>query len=113
MAVKIPDPLKRRHVLESPPEGAKALAVAEAYLEQGRRLEALLFLKYADAQDRLDAIYEEGIAEGDAFLVRECAAVMEREIDGREWRRVAEAAASLGKEFYAADAARQADRLGA
>lgn len=113
MAVKIPDPLKRRHLLESPPEGAKALAIAEAYLEEDRRLEALLFLKHAGATDRIEAILEEGIAEGDVFLVRESALLLDREMDGREWRRVAEAASAHGRDAYAADAIRQAERLGA
>ena len=113
MAVKIPDPLKRRHVLESPPEGAKALALAEAYLEQGRRLEALVFLKHAGADDRLEAILEEGIAEGDAFLVRETCAALGRDVTGSLWRRLADAAASLGKDAYAAEAVRHAERLGA
>jgi hypothetical protein len=36
----IPDPLKRRHLVESALDPARALAIAEAYLEEGRRLEA-------------------------------------------------------------------------
>lgn len=111
MAVRIPDPLKRRHLVEKEEDPAKCLALAEAYLETGRVIEALLFLQRADAQDRLDEVFEQGISEGDVFLVRETARIRGTEVDGRVWRRVAEAATRLGKARYAEDATRFADRL--
>jgi hypothetical protein len=50
---KIPDPLARRHLIERSLQPAQALRVAEAYLEQGRALEAIEFLRKAEARDRL------------------------------------------------------------
>ena len=44
MATRIPDPLKRRHLVEGDLDPAKALALAEAYLAEGRSQEAVAFL---------------------------------------------------------------------
>lgn len=111
MATRIPDPLKRRLVIENEHDERRALALAEAYLSEGRMLEALIFLRRAKAHERLEELLEEGVAQGDAFLVREAAAALEREVGGATWRRVAEAASELGKDAYAAEASRQAERF--
>jgi hypothetical protein len=107
---QIPDPLTRRHLIERemPPE--KAREIAEAYLAADRRGEAVEFLRKANASDRLNSLRSEAIGEGDAFLLRQVAAAMEQPIGREEWQALARAAESHGKERYAAEARRQAER---
>lgn len=107
----IPDPLKRRHELERQLDPARALRTAEAYLEAGRLQEAVAFLRKAEARERLEALRGEAVAAGDVFLLREVSAALGESPDAALWRAVAEAAAAAGKERYAEEASRQAERL--
>ena len=50
---KIPGPLERRHLIEREISADRALAFAEAYLEQSRAVEAVEFLAKAEAPERL------------------------------------------------------------
>jgi Flp pilus assembly protein TadD len=106
---KTPDPLKRRHLLEEALAPARALAVADAYLAEGRRFDALAFLAKADAKDRLRALLGEAVADGDLFLARETAALLGEPPDARTWRELAAAAEAAGRERYAVEARRLAD----
>lgn len=107
----IPDPLRRRHLVETPLDGARALAVAEAYLEEGRRLEAVDFLRKAEARERLESLREEAAEEGNVFLLRACAAALGEAPDAATWERTARRAAAAGRERDAVEAERQAARL--
>ncbi len=107
---KIPDPLARRHLLERELPPAQALRLAEAYLAEGRALEAVDFLRKAGALDRLAALRAEAVAAGDSFLLRIVTTALGEPADRETWRRLAEAAAAAGKELQAADARRQAAR---
>jgi hypothetical protein len=106
---RIPDPLSRRHLVERELAPAQALAIAEAYLEQGRRVEALEFLRKAGARERLEALRREAVLGGDAFLLRAVAAQLGVEPDRQEWRALAEAAEAAGLGAYAAEARRHAE----
>lgn len=106
----IPDPLKRRHVVTSDQTPAQALAIAEAYLEDGRTLEALDFLQKAEAGERLAELRQQAVAEGDAFLLRAVARSTGETPAASEWTALASAAEAAGKELYAADARRVAER---
>ncbi|HEX2486619.1 MAG TPA: hypothetical protein VHQ66_15025 [Myxococcota bacterium] len=106
---KTPDPLKRRHLLEEELAPPRALALAEAYLAEGRRFDALAFLAKAGATDRMKAILAEAVAEGDLFLARETASLLGEPPDARTWRELAAAAEAAGRERYAAEARRLAD----
>ena len=108
---KLPDPLRRRHLVEQELDSARALQIAEAYLEEGRTVEALAFLVKADALEQLDALREQAVAEGDAFLLREISVALAKEFSPATWRELARAAEAAGKERYAAEASRQAGRL--
>ena len=108
---KAPDPLKRRHLIERGLDAPKALALAEAYLAEGRTQESLVFLKQAEARERLEAIREEAAAAGDVFLLRESSLALGEETPAALWRATAEAAQAAGKGKYAEEAARQAARL--
>jgi hypothetical protein len=109
---RMPDPLRRRHLLETELPPAESRAVADAYLAEGRSLEALAFLAKAGDRDRIRAICDEAVAEGDAFLLREASLLLGEEPGAERWRSLAAAARAAGKESYAVDAARQAARGG-
>ena len=108
---KLPDPLRRRHLVEQKIDPARALQIAEAYLEEDRAMEAVAFLMKAEARERLASLREQAVREGDAFLLREISAALAEEFDAATWRALAEAARASGKDRYAAEAARQVARL--
>jgi hypothetical protein len=105
----IPDALNRRHLLERQLQPAQARRIADAYLAGERRLEALDFLRSADAADGLAALRAQAIESGDAFLLRQVAEASRSPALRDEWLRLAEAAAAAGKERYAAEARRSAE----
>jgi hypothetical protein len=107
---KIPNPLERRHVIERSLGGPQALRIAQDYLEEGRVIEALDFLQKADASDELAALRRQAVEAGDAFLLRSVASAMGAPAEVEEWEALAEAAAAAGKDRYADDARRQANR---
>jgi len=107
---KIPGALERRHLVERELSPAQALSYAEAYLADGRSVEAVDFLRKAGADERLEALRAEALESGDAFLLRAVAVATGREPQREEWRALAEAATSAGKERYAVEASRQAER---
>jgi hypothetical protein len=109
-STKIPAPLARRHLVERELPPAQAAKLAEAYLAEGRTIEALDFLRKAGDREQLAALRAEAVEAGDAFLLRAVAGAM-REPPGREeWQRLTEAARAAGKDRYAEDAKRQAER---
>lgn len=107
----IPDPLQRRVELERNLDAARALRIAEGYLDAGRVQEAVAFLKKAGARERLEALRDEAVGSGDAFLLREVALALGEPPGVATWNALAEAAAAAGKERYADEARRQAARL--
>ena len=107
---KIPNPLERRHLIERELPEAQCLKLAEAYLEEGRAIEAVEFLRKAGASDRLAEIRADAVRDGDVFLLRSAATAQDQEPDREEWRAAGEAAAAAGKELFATEARRQADR---
>ncbi|HVN38486.1 MAG TPA: hypothetical protein VMW19_10005 [Myxococcota bacterium] len=107
---KLPDPLARRHLVERELPLAQALELAESYLGAGRRLEAVDFLRKAGASDRLVALRAEAIADGDAFLLRRVADAMASAPTREEWQALAQSAERAGKDRYAGEARRQAER---
>jgi hypothetical protein len=107
---KTPDPLERRHLVERELPPAHSLRLAEAYLAEGRALEAVDFLRKAGEKDRLSALRAEAIAAGDSFLFRMVSTALDEAPDRESWRRLAEAAEAAGKQRYAADARQQAAR---
>jgi len=106
----IPDPLRRRHLVERELPPAQSLKLAEAYLAQGRALEAVDFLRKAGARERLAALRAEAVAAGDGFLLRVVATALGESPDRDTWLALAERADAAGKERNAADARRQAVR---
>jgi hypothetical protein len=106
----IPDPLERRHLVERELAPAQALAIAEAYLAEERVWEAIVFFGKAGATDRLAALRDAAVATGDTFLIRELTRALRDEVPAARWREVVAAAEGAGKDRYAAQARRLADR---
>ncbi len=107
---KVPGPIERRHLIERDLSTAQALRYAEAYLEEGRDQEAIEFLVKAEAEEQLEAMRLRSIEAGDGFLFRMVSAAMDVTPDREQWRKLSEAAAAAGKERYASDALRLAER---
>jgi hypothetical protein len=106
----LPDPLTRRHLVERELSEAQALKIAEAYLAEGRTVEAIEFLAKAGAGEQLDALRAEALETGDAFLLRAVARATDRPPELEEWRVLARAAEAAGKTRYADEAIRQSER---
>jgi len=106
----IPDPLKRRHLVEDELGPAWALALAEAYLAEGRTTESVAFLEKAEARERMAGLRDRAVEAGDLFLLRALAAALGEDVPAETWVRLAEAAEAAGKTLYAQEARRQAQR---
>ena len=74
---KIPDALERRHLIEKGLTEAQALRIAEAYLAEGRLVDAIDFLAKAGDRDRLGELRAEAVTSGDAFLLRAAARALD------------------------------------
>ena len=107
---RIPGPLERRHLIERELAPAQALKTAESYLAEGRALEAVEFLAKAGDEERLQALRREALEAGDLFLLRAVADAMGKAPDRDEWLALAAAAEASGKQRYAVDARRHAER---
>ena len=58
-ATKLPNPLERRHLVERELDSSHACKLADAYLADGRSVEAVEFLSKGGARDRLEALAEQ------------------------------------------------------
>jgi hypothetical protein len=108
----LPDPLRRRHLVERELPAAQALRIGEAYLAEGRAIEAVDFLRKAGAAERLTELRRGAVEAGDSFLLRAAAAAAGEAPRHEEWEAVARAAEAAGKLRYAADARQQLNRGG-
>lgn len=106
----LPDALTRRHWIEGELSPERCKEVAEAYLEEGRRAEAVAFLAKGGLSAELEALRDDAVAAGDAFLLRATAAALDQEPGAERWAALAENARAAGKEAYAHDAERQVGR---
>jgi len=109
---RIPGALERRHLIEKEISEANARVIADAYLAEGRQIEALDFLAKAKARERLAELRAHALETGDAFLLRAVARAMQEPPVRAEWHAVAAAAEASGKQRYASEARRQAERSG-
>lgn len=106
----IPDPLTRRLLVEKELDAMAASKIAEAYLEEGRKLEAIDFLAKANDSEGLRSIADDAIAQGDPFLLQSVMQLIGDDPDRETWQRCADAAEAAGKSRYAATARRNAAR---
>jgi len=106
----LPDPLKRRHLLAAELAPERARELAEAYLSEGRIVDAIAFFAKADDRPGLEAIREQAIASGDVFLLREASVALRQPIGPDVWAAIGDAAERAGLDGYAEEARRQRDR---
>ena len=104
----IPDALKRRHLMEQEGGEQQSLALAEAYLKEGRVQESLSFFSKAGATDKLEELADQAVAGGDAFLLKEIGDLLGHDYKSDVWLSLADAAEASGKALYAETARRQA-----
>jgi len=109
---KIPDPLRRRHLIEQELGPADCLALADAYLAEGRAPEAVAFLAKAGDGERIAALVDEAVADGDAFLLKQIADAADADPGPERWLAAADAAEAAGKLRYAEMARRHARSSG-
>ena len=107
---KIPGPLERRHLIEREIDAAHAKRIADAYLAEGREVEAVDFLEKAGAKEELESLRREARARGDVFLLRAASTALGVEPEHGDWQEMAEAASATGMDRYASEARRQAER---
>ncbi|MDP6980574.1 MAG: hypothetical protein QF570_18585 [Myxococcota bacterium] len=106
----IPSPLDRRHLLEQDLDARRASQIAEAYLAEGRKNEALDFLVKAGDPEALKRLVGDAVDDGDAFLLQSVYRALGEEPDRATWARCADAAEAKGKHRYATTARRNAAR---
>ncbi|HIF96607.1 MAG TPA: hypothetical protein EYQ54_06220 [Myxococcales bacterium] len=104
----IPDPLKRRHLIEQDLDESRCLAIADAYEAEGRTIEALQFFVKAGARARLGLVAEAAVAAGDAFLLKQVADILGEDQGQARWQTLADAAQEKGLERYTEMAFRHA-----
>ena len=104
----IPDALKRRHLMEQEADEQQSLALAEAYLEEGRVQESLSFLVKAGAAEKIEELADKAVAEGDAFLLKQIGDLLAHDYKSEIWLSLADSAEANGKSLYAEAARRQA-----
>jgi len=101
--MKLPDPLSRRHLLDGGLESAKALSLAQAYIEDDREVEAIDFLAAADpnsnseAREVLHKLQGAALERGDVFLMRMASTALDEEPSAETWHALAEAASRAGR----------------
>jgi hypothetical protein len=101
--MKLPDPLSRRHLLDGDLEPAKALSLAQAYLEDDREVEAIDFLAAAgpdsnsEAREVLERLQTAALERGDVFLMRVTSTALEKEPSAETWHALAETASRAGR----------------
>lgn len=106
---KHPDPLSRRHLLEREIEPSKASAIAKAYLDEGREIEAIDFFAKAEDRDALMKIQEVAVERGDVFLMKAASEGLGEEASTARWEELARRAGELGRNRDAESALRLAN----
>ena len=94
--------------MEQQADEHQSVALADAYLAEGRVQEAIFFLAKAEAWDRLEEIGDRAVAEGDAFLLKQVGDLLKRDYDATSWLSLADSAEACGKQLYAEVARRHA-----
>ncbi len=105
---QIPNPMARRHLIEREMTAERSRAVADAYLAEGRASEALAFVAKAEDWALAGELADRAVAEGDAFLLTQLAAILPEPPDAARWLELADVAEGLGKARYAEMARRAA-----
>ena len=106
---KLPDPLAKRDLLyaEDKAKGVDHVAIADAYVDGDRLVEAVQFYERAGAHDRLQKLKSRAIESGDSALLLVIAAALKGhggEVGESDWSALAKTALAGGKFAAAAEA---------
>ncbi len=100
--VNLPPPDKVRILLTDPKlPPAEIDRIGDLFLEDGRPSIAAMFYERTRTPDRAKLILDQGIRDGDAFLVDWVSRILPDAATPDAWRRCAEAAERLGKTAFA------------
>ncbi len=105
MAVRLPDPLKRREILYG--EGVSPETLVEygqAYEDAGRMDDALQFFEQARDRKGLERMKSHAFKTGDAFVLKRVAKVMPELVAPGDWEQMVRRAEELGKNLFAGQA---------
>ncbi|HVO83978.1 MAG TPA: hypothetical protein VMU60_06105 [Syntrophobacteria bacterium] len=94
--------LKKRDLLNSDrSDPAHCVELGTVYLEEGRISDALEFFEKAGHREGLDRLTERCLDEGDVFLFRRVAKILDLSPRPDQWLRLGDRALSLGKLHFA------------
>ena len=99
---KLPDVLKKRELLaDHGLSEAEMAAIGEGFLEQGGYCDAIEFFQKAGAEDRLMAVLDLMVEQGDYFLAEKIERFLGEPLGDEVWRGLMKNAENLGKNNFA------------
>jgi hypothetical protein len=95
---RLPGCLKKRDLLNSVrSDPAHFVQLGTAYLEEGRISDAIEFFEKAGYREGLDRLLERCLEDGDVFLFRKVARILDLSPGPGQWLKLGDRALSLGK----------------
>jgi tetratricopeptide (TPR) repeat protein len=105
---RLPGCLKKRDLLNSDrSDPAHCVELGTAYLEEGRISDAIEFFEKAPHREGLDRLIERCLDDGDVFLFRKVAKILDLSPGPDQWLKLGDRALSLGKLHFARAAYRE------
>jgi len=99
---RLPGCLNKRDLLNSDrSDPARCVQLGNAYLEEGRISDAIDFFEKARDREGLDRLLERCLGDGDVFLFRKVAKILDLSPGPEEWIKLGDRALSLGKLHFA------------
>lgn len=99
---RLPGCLKKRDLLNSDRSNpAHFVQLGTAYLEEVRISDAIEFFEKAGHREGLDRLLERCLDDGDAFLFRKVAKILDLSPGPEQWIKLGDRALSLGKLHFA------------
>ena len=106
----MPGCLKKLDLLNSDrSDPAHCVELGTVYLEEGRISDALEFFEKAGHREGLDRLAERCLDDGDVFLFRKVAKILDVSPGPDQWIKLGDRALSLGKVHFARAAYREGD----
>lgn len=107
---RLPGCLKKLDLLNSNrSDPAQCVELGTAYLEEGRISDALEFFEKARHREGLNRLMARCLDDGDVFLFRKLAKILDLSPDPNQWDTLGDRALSLGKLHFARAAYREGD----
>jgi tetratricopeptide (TPR) repeat protein len=105
---RLPGCMKKRDLLNSDrSDPAYFVQLGTAYLEEGRISDAIEFFEKAGHREGLDRLLQRCLEDGDLFLYRKIAKILDLSSSPDQWIELGDRALSLGKLHFARTAYRE------